>query len=100
MRVTICEGCRLADPPPDAPTDGRALAGWLQERLTARGLAHRVQVEGAACLDVCGEGVTVAIEHGERRALLSYPADLDSLLVQVEGVGVGDLSEGEEPSRP
>lgn len=91
MRVIICEGCRLSDPPPDAPADGRALAESLRARLAARGQGRRVLVEGAACLDVCGEGVTVAIEDGDRREILSYPADLEAALARLEGATAGGL---------
>lgn len=81
MRVTVCETCRLASP--GAPSDGRGLRAALEAALQARGLSDRVEVASASCLDVCGEGVTVAVDTAQGRALFSHTGDTEALLARL-----------------
>jgi hypothetical protein len=64
-------------------------AGWrgeadrLRDQVTRLGLWGRVRVLGTSCLDVCGKGVTVALDNGRERLIVDPETEREALLSRI-----------------
>ena len=83
--VLVCDNCRPPDAPRPSchPQGGGELREWLKEQLKREGLWGRVRVLGTGCLDVCGEGVTVALDDGRERLILDPATEREALLQRI-----------------
>lgn len=64
--------------------NGVALRDWLRDRARAEGQRGAIVVHRGGCMDVCGQGTTVAV-HGEggRRVLCVRDGDRELLWAAV-----------------
>jgi predicted metal-binding protein len=84
--VVVCGNERSADHPRGSCGAERAqsLRAWLRDRARQHGLKHELVVHRGGCMDVCGEGTTVAV-HGEggRQVFVVLPGDEAALWARV-----------------
>jgi len=83
--VLVCDNARPPDAPKPSchPQGGAELREWLKDQLKREGLWGRVRVLGTSCLDVCGKGVTVALDGGRERLILDPETEREALLSRI-----------------
>ncbi len=63
---------------------GRALRQWLRDRARAEGVRSRLVVHAGGCMDVCADGVTIALHFdGGRRVFVVGEGDREAVWAEV-----------------